>query len=76
MANSWRDDLAIAIDALNEAAENGSSWVDLLIAEHKIQTAKEFLDEALTRLSKLRTVRGAKKHVGLTKRQNMEEAGR
>jgi hypothetical protein len=67
MAKTWRDDVVKANDLIDEAAESGSSWIELMLADAKLKEAKEAISSALTRLNACKTVREAKKHVRLTR---------
>ena len=66
MAKNWRDDVTKALDSTEEAAACGSSWIDLLVAEKKLEVAKEAIGSALKRLAAIPTVIAAKKSVQLT----------
>jgi hypothetical protein len=62
---TWRDDVKGAALALSSASEAGSSWLELLVAEQNLKTAKEAISSAITRLNCMKTVSEAKKHVNV-----------
>jgi hypothetical protein len=66
MVKTWRDNAKAAAYLVRDAIDCQSSWVDLLMADAKLQGAKEAIGSALTRLNAIPTVIEAKKHVQIT----------
>lgn len=62
-AKTWRYDVQHASDLLKEASTSGSTWLDLMFADAKLQEAKEAITSALARLNSKPSVIEAKKHL-------------